>query len=124
MYSVTPEYLLHCVSLYPCPAEAANLGRINYLRRKFGDVAYIGYSDHCVGDTACVAAAALGAKCIEKHFTLTPEMPHVDHPHSLDPPAMAEMVGKVRAICPYLHGKPDADEASKEWLRRKDDGLR
>lgn len=124
MYSVTPEYLLHCVSLYPCPPDAANLGRINYLRRKFGDITYIGYSDHCVGEIACVAAAALGAKCIEKHFTLTPEALHVDHPHSLDPPAMAEMVAKVRAIGPYLYGKPDADEPSKEWLRRKEDGLR
>ena len=60
---------LHCVSAYPTPPEAARLATIPVLARELG--ATIGYSDHTIGVEACLAAVALGARILEKHFTLT-----------------------------------------------------
>ncbi len=59
--------LLHCMSIYPTPPEQANLSRINWLRQFTENV---GYSDHTFGNTAAKIAIAMGAKIIEKHFTL------------------------------------------------------
>jgi len=64
----TSVTLLHCVSLYPTPPENANLRAIHTLRRTF-DLP-VGYSDHTVGNEACLAAVVLGATMLEKHFTL------------------------------------------------------
>ncbi|MBI4333129.1 MAG: N-acetylneuraminate synthase [Chloroflexi bacterium] len=88
--------LLHCVSCYPAKLEDANLGVIETLRRTFGLPA--GLSDHTVGIYAPIAAAALGACVIEKHFTLDKTFPGPDHRASLDPGELKEMVKAVRGV--------------------------
>lgn len=82
--------LLHCVSLYPCPPEAVHLSMIETWRRAF-DVP-VGYSDHTLGSAVSVAAAALGACVIEKHFTLDTSMEGWDHALSADPDELRAIV--------------------------------
>lgn len=89
--------LLHCVSQYPCPDEQANLKRITELKTAFDNLP-IGYSDHTVGITACVAAAALGAEIIEKHLTFDKTAPGPDHSCSAEPEEFAEMVRQIRRV--------------------------
>ena len=77
-----PDHLLtvlHCVSCYPCPDHHVNINQITKLKQFYPRV---GYSDHSMGISACLAAVSLGAKVIEKHFTLEPDKTHGDHPHS------------------------------------------
>lgn len=87
--------LLHCVSAYPTPPEQANLRAIATLARETGKV--IGYSDHTLGVDAAVLSVALGARIIEKHFTLSKTQSDFrDHALSADPAEMAELVRRVR----------------------------
>lgn len=81
--------LLHCNTEYPTPYSDANLRAMTQLK-KF--TPYVGYSDHTPGYTADIAAAALGACVIEKHFTLDKNMPGPDHKASLD-------VNELRLMC-------------------------
>lgn len=87
-------YLLHCTTQYPTPYEAVNLRAMNALRKL--NCAGVGYSDHTIGITVPVAAAALGACIIEKHFTLDNNMEGPDHKASLEPHRLAEMVTAIR----------------------------
>ncbi len=88
--------LLQCVSAYPTPAESANLLAIRTLARETGHV--VGYSDHTLGIDAAVLAVALGARVIEKHFTLSKTQSDFrDHQLSADPPELAELVRRVHA---------------------------
>ena len=82
--------LLHCVSLYPPKDSQINLRFMDTLRREFG--MSVGYSDHTLGCAVPLAAAALGASVIEKHFTMDKNMPGWDHRVSADP-------DELRAIC-------------------------
>ena len=75
-------YILHCVSLYPCPGNFVNLKRIISLKKKYNKPT--GYSDHSIGTNACIGAIALGAKIIEKHFTLNKKKLGSDHMLSAD----------------------------------------
>jgi N,N'-diacetyllegionaminate synthase len=87
--------LLHCVSCYPVPPGQANLSAIPALAREFGCT--VGYSDHTLGIQAPVLTVALGARIIEKHFTLNRTMSAFrDHQLSSDPPEMRELVGRIR----------------------------
>lgn len=86
--------LLHCVSSYPAPAEEANVRRIPELARQFGVVP--GLSDHTVGYAVSIAAVALGAAVIEKHFTLSRADGGVDSAFSLERQELAEMVEMLR----------------------------
>jgi sialic acid synthase SpsE len=86
-------YLLHCVSDYPARYEDINLRFMEELRR-FG--ARVGYSDHTLGITACVAAAAMGADVIEKHFTLRKDLPGTDHVFSATPDEFKLMADHIR----------------------------
>lgn len=87
--------LLHCVSAYPTPPEQANLRAIAMLARETGKV--IGYSDHTLGIDAAALSVALGARIIEKHFTLSKTQSDFrDHTLSADPAEMAELVRRVR----------------------------
>jgi sialic acid synthase SpsE len=87
--------LLHCVSAYPTPPEQANLRAIATLARETGKV--VGYSDHTLGVDAAVLSVALGARIIEKHFTLSKTRSEFrDHALSADPAEMAELVRRVR----------------------------
>lgn len=88
--------LLHCVSSYPADPAEANLRAIETLARTFG--APVGFSDHTLGmETAC-AAVALGARIIEKHFTLDRSMPGPDQRSSLEPRELAAMVTAIRRV--------------------------
>lgn len=90
--------LLHCVSSYPVPVEHANLRAILTLKNAFHDVT-IGYSDHTKGIEASSTAVALGARIIEKHFTLDKNYSEFrDHALSADPREMTELVGNIRRV--------------------------
>ena len=90
--------LLHCTSSYPAEDKSLNLMSIKYLADKYKEI-NIGYSDHSVGYDACVTAVALGAKIIEKHFTLSNNSSNFrDHKLSLNPVDMEIMVKKIRKV--------------------------
>lgn len=87
---------LHCVSAYPTPDGEANLERMRGLRDL--TAAPVGYSDHTEGIEACVAAVAMGACMLEKHFTLDTDLPGPDQALSSDPDEFARMVKAVRRV--------------------------
>lgn len=89
-------YLLHCTTQYPTPYDAVNLRAMNALKGL--GVADVGYSDHTVGIEVPVAAVALGARIIEKHFTLDKNMEGPDHRASLDVAQLAQMVSAIRNV--------------------------
>ncbi|MDD1662941.1 MAG: N-acetylneuraminate synthase family protein [Methanomicrobiales archaeon] len=96
--------LLHCVSCYPVPDEQANLFAILSLAEKFGYP--VGYSDHTLGTQASVMAVALGARIIEKHFTLSKSYSSFrDHQLSADPPELQDLVRQVRRATLMLGGE-------------------
>ena len=104
-------YLLHCTTQYPTPYSDVNLRAMDALRSL--DVGGVGYSDHTLGIEVPVAAAALGAQVIEKHFTLDKALPGPDHRASLDPTELAAMVKAVRHIEEAL-GSGDKTVAESE----------
>ena len=91
-----PLALLHCVSSYPAPLEQMNLRAMDTLRYVFG--VPVGLSDHTIGRDAAVAAVALGADAIEKHFTIDPSLPGPDQAVSMDAAAFADMVRALREV--------------------------
>ena len=88
--------LLHCVSSYPAEPDGINLRTIRTLRRAFG--VPVGYSDHTVGIEIAVAAVALGACIIEKHFTLDRELEGPDHQASLNPEDLRRLCDGIRVV--------------------------
>ena len=88
--------LLHCTSNYPTAYEDVNLNAMITLKNAFN--LPIGYSDHTVGVEVPIAAAAMGAKVIEKHFTLDKQMEGPDHKASLNPEELRKMVDSIRNI--------------------------
>jgi sialic acid synthase SpsE len=94
--------VLHCVSSYPVAPADANLNAIGTLARELD--CEVGYSDHTLGPTACIAAAALGARIIEKHFTLSKTHSEFrDHQLSADPQELAFLVSAISEM-PLLLG--------------------
>lgn len=89
--------ILHCISLYPPKAEELNLQRISILKKIFPK-AIVGYSDHTLDIFVPVSSIALGAKIIEKHFTLDKNMPGPDQPSSADPAEFKQMVEEIRFL--------------------------
>lgn len=93
----TPKLtLLHCNTEYPTPYGDVNLRAMETLRHEFG--VEVGYSDHTRGIEVPIAAAALGASVIEKHFTLDRTMEGPDHKASLEPQELSAMVESIRHI--------------------------
>lgn len=88
--------LLHCTTNYPCPFTEVNLCAMKTLRDAFH--CKVGYSDHTLGFSIPIAAVAMGAEVIEKHFTLDKNMEGPDHKASLDPKELKEMVTSIRQI--------------------------
>jgi N-acetylneuraminate synthase len=88
--------LLHCTSNYPALPEDVNLRAMATLRERFS--LPVGYSDHTDGTAIAIAAAALGAVAIEKHFTLDRDLEGPDHKASLAPEALRRMVQDIRAV--------------------------
>lgn len=92
--------LLHCVTSYPAKAGEANLRVMDLLKRKFGFP--VGFSDHTLGIAVPIAAVALGAVLIEKHFTLDKKLPGPDHRASLEPADFKQMVIGIRDVSEAL----------------------
>ena len=119
--------LLHCTSLYPAPASTINLRAIETMRRAFG--VHVGYSDHSLGDHVSIAAVALGAVAIEKHFTLDRALPGPDHKASLEPSELKDMIVRLRETARALGDgikRPARGEAAvarlvrRSWHARRD----
>lgn len=88
--------LLHCTTEYPAPVEDVNLRAMETLAAEFG--LPVGYSDHTLGTAVPVAAAALGACVIEKHFTISRDLPGPDQRASLEPPELKSMIAAIREV--------------------------
>jgi len=88
--------VLHCNTEYPTPMKDVNLSAMLTIKKEMG--VNIGYSDHTLGIEVPVAAVALGAEIIEKHFTLDKALPGPDHKASLDPLELKQMVSAIRNI--------------------------
>ena len=88
--------LLHCTTNYPCPYNEVNLKAMQTLKAAFK--CQVGYSDHTMGIEVPIAAVAMGAEIIEKHFTLDKNMEGPDHKASLDPDELKKMVTSIRNI--------------------------
>lgn len=88
--------VLHCNTEYPTPYQDVNLKAMHEIRDKFG--VEVGYSDHTKGIEVPIAAVALGATVIEKHFTLDRNMEGPDHKASLEPNELKQMVSSIRNI--------------------------
>lgn len=88
--------LLHCTTSYPAPINSVNLRAMETMRREFR--LPIGYSDHTEGITIPIAAVAMGAQVIEKHFTLDRTLPGPDHRVSLEPCELKAMIRAIRDV--------------------------
>ena len=113
--------VLHCVSVYPLPDEQANLRAIPVLGEALPG-AVVGYSDHTIGPEASLAAVALGARVIEKHFTLDSGQSPGDHVLSLDPAGMAALVHQIRRVEAMLGEavkRPAPGEAEMRRMMRR-----
>ena len=111
---------LHCTSNYPCPFEEVNLRAMHTLRDQTGCL--VGYSDHTEGILVSVAAAAMGATVIEKHFTTDRSLPGPDHKASLEPTELKQMVRQIRQV-EQIRGsaekRPSLSEAEVAKVARK-----
>lgn len=119
--SGTPKItLMHCTSQYPADIADANLNAIVTLKKEFG--CDVGYSDHTLGIETAVAAVALGASVIEKHFTLNKTMIGPDHPASAEPDELAALVRAVKNIGQALGDgvkRPKPSEKNTMLVARK-----
>lgn len=88
--------LLHCTTNYPCPMDEVNLQAMQTLKEAFK--CQVGYSDHTMGIEVPIAAVAMGAEIVEKHFTLDRTMDGPDHKASLEPQELKAMVNAIRNI--------------------------
>lgn len=112
--------LLHCVSAYPADPTDANLRAMATLRETFG--VSVGYSDHTLGIEVPLAAVALGACILEKHFTLDQALPGPDHKASASPREFAALVAGIRKVEIALGDgvkRPAASEADTVRIARK-----
>lgn len=107
--------LLHCTSQYPTIPEEVNLRAMDTLAQAFH--LEVGYSDHTAGIVVPLAAAARGARIIEKHFTLDRELPGPDHRASLEPDELKAMVRDIRLVQRLLGDARKAPQPS-EWDTR------
>jgi N-acetylneuraminate synthase len=103
--------VLHCTTEYPAPFDEVNLRAMATIAEAFGVRA--GYSDHTTGLAVPVAAVALGAAVIEKHFTLDRGLPGPDHAASLEPSEFKQMVRSIREVEQAL-GRPEKTPSASE----------
>ncbi len=109
--------LMQCTARYPAPPEALALGAIPYLRRRYG--VPVGLSDHSLDPiVGPVAAVALGAAAVEKHFTIDRRLPGPDHPFALEPDELASMVRAIRAATALRSPEEKVVQPAEEELRR------
>jgi sialic acid synthase SpsE len=98
-----PYVLMHCTSMYPTPYANVRLGALSDLAERFPD-AVLGLSDHSIGNYACLAAVALGARVLEKHFTSDKAWAGPDIPISIDPGELRDLIQGSRAVFAALGG--------------------
>ena len=109
--------LMYCVSSYPADKKEIDLNKIIYLKQKFPKFK-IGYSDHFIGNEACLAAVSLGAEVIEKHFTLSKKFSKFrDHQLSADPKEMKSLVKGIRIIDTMLFNNDKNFKDQKKILK-------
>ncbi len=112
-FGTTDITLLHCTTEYPAPYDSVNLNAMLTLKKEFGY--NVGYSDHTNGIEIPVAAVAMGATIIEKHFTLDKTMEGPDHKASLEPDELKQMVQSIRNVEAALgDGTKQPSEAEKK----------
>ena len=113
--------VLHCNTEYPTPMKDVNLLAMNHIAREFG--VKVGYSDHTLGIEVPIAAVALGACVIEKHFTLNRSLPGPDHAASLEPNELKAMVSAIRNMEEAIGGsgikEPSESEMKNISVARK-----
>ncbi len=112
--------VLHATTEYPCPIEDVNLSAMQTIKAAFG--IKVGYSDHTQGIEVPIAAVAMGASVIEKHFTLDRTMDGPDHKASLDPAELKAMVQGIRRVSEALGNgikKPSKSEVKNMSVARK-----
>jgi N,N'-diacetyllegionaminate synthase len=113
-------HVLHCNTEYPTPYEDVNLRAMLTIRERLA--VKVGYSDHTFGIEVSVAAVALGAEIIEKHFTLDRNMPGPDHKASIEPDELVTLVSSIRHIEKALgdgNKKPSPSEQKNMIIARK-----
>ena len=108
--------ILHCNTEYPTPMEDVNLKAMLHIQRELG--VPVGYSDHTLGIEVPIAAVALGATVIEKHFTLDKTLPGPDHKASLEPEELKAMVMAIRNVEKAIGGS-GLKEVSKSEAKNK-----
>jgi len=118
--------LLHCTTNYPCPYDEVNLKAMQTLKAAFK--CQVGYSDHTMGIEVPIAAVAMGAEIIEKHFTLDKNMEGPDHKASLEPDELKQMVTSIRNIenamgngikCPNASEQKNAEVVLKRIIAKE-----
>jgi N,N'-diacetyllegionaminate synthase len=112
--------VLHCTTEYPAPIGEVNLRAMQSMGNALGVA--VGYSDHTVGIEVSVAAVALGAQVIEKHFTLNRNLPGPDHRASLEPAELVELVKAIRNVEAALGNgvkRPTPGEIKNRAIARK-----
>jgi N-acetylneuraminate synthase len=92
-----PLAIMHCTSMYPTPYDKVRLGALRLLGQRYPE-AVLGLSDHSLGIYTCLAAVALGASLLEKHFTSDKTWPGPDVPISIDPHELGELIRGSRAV--------------------------
>lgn len=116
-----PLALLHCLSIYPSPPEMVHLRMIDTWHRAFG--VPVGYSDHTLGTAVPLAAVALGACILEKHFTIDRGLEGWDHAISADPAELRSMVDGARAVFASLgsgvRAVSEAEMEKRKVFRRR-----
>ena len=110
-----PLILLHCVSSYPTPLNECNLSMMDVLRKRYN--LPVGYSGHELGYLPSVAAVAMGAQVIERHYTLDKSMTGFDHKMSLEPDELISMVRDIRNLS-GIKGAGLKEVSETEWITR------
>lgn len=108
--------LLHCTTNYPCLLEEVNLKAMETLKKEFN--LPVGYSDHTLGIMVPIIAVALGARILEKHFTLNKNLPGPDHKASLVPTELKEMVKSIRDVEKALGSDIKKPTKSEEKIKK------
>ena len=109
--------VLHCTTAYPTPLNEVNLKAMKTIEKELG--IDIGYSDHTIGTSVAIAAVGLGAKLIEKHFTLDRNLPGPDQKISLESNELINMVKAIREVTQSIEGTAEKKPTPTELENRK-----
>lgn len=114
-YDKSKLALLHCISIYPAAIESLNLFYINKIYKNYNLIS--GYSDHSDGPLACISAVSVGAKIIEKHFTIDNKIEGADNKMSMNYKDFKSMCNEIRDVEKMLHGSKLKPHPSEKYLK-------